>query len=133
MKNRLNAVKTAKEEADKKKAEEEAAAQAEAEEAVNTLEEKNGNVTDKEIQDAKEKIGKVTNPVKKQELESKLNKVEEAKAEFDKKKAAEAAAETAVADLEKPDAEVTDESVSYTHLTLPTTARRCRSRWSPYH
>ena len=24
-------------------------------------------------------------------------------------------------------------SVSYTHLTLPTTARRCRSRWSPYH
>ena len=27
----------------------------------------------------------------------------------------------------------TDRSVSYTHLTLPTTARRCRSRWSPYH
>ena len=25
------------------------------------------------------------------------------------------------------------QSVSYTHLTLPTTARRCRSRWSPYH
>ena len=25
------------------------------------------------------------------------------------------------------------EPVSYTHLTLPTTARRCRSRWSPYH
>ena len=24
-------------------------------------------------------------------------------------------------------------SVSYTHLTLPTTSRRCRSRWSPYH
>ena len=23
--------------------------------------------------------------------------------------------------------------VSYTHLTLPTTSRRCRSRWSPYH
>ena len=23
--------------------------------------------------------------------------------------------------------------VSYTHLTLPTTAYRCRSRWSPYH
>ena len=23
-------------------------------------------------------------------------------------------------------------TVSYTHLTLPTTARRCRSRWSPY-
>ena len=22
--------------------------------------------------------------------------------------------------------------VSYTHLTLPTTSRRCRSRWSPY-
>ena len=26
-----------------------------------------------------------------------------------------------------------DITVSYTHLTLPTTARRCRSRWSPYH
>ena len=25
------------------------------------------------------------------------------------------------------------DAVSYTHLTLPTTARRCRSRWSPYH
>ena len=24
-------------------------------------------------------------------------------------------------------------SVSYTHLTLPTTCRGCRSRWSPYH
>ena len=24
-------------------------------------------------------------------------------------------------------------SVSYTHLTLPTTWSRCRSRWSPYH
>ena len=24
-------------------------------------------------------------------------------------------------------------AVSYTHLTLPTTSRRCRSRWSPYH
>ena len=23
--------------------------------------------------------------------------------------------------------------VSYTHLTLPTTIIRCRSRWSPYH
>ena len=25
------------------------------------------------------------------------------------------------------------ESVSYTHLTLPTTCNLCRSRWSPYH
>ena len=24
-------------------------------------------------------------------------------------------------------------SVSYTHLTLPTSAVACRSRWSPYH
>ena len=24
-------------------------------------------------------------------------------------------------------------TVSYTHLTLPTTGIRCRSRWSPYH
>ena len=23
--------------------------------------------------------------------------------------------------------------VSYTHLTLPTNFKRCRSRWSPYH
>ena len=23
--------------------------------------------------------------------------------------------------------------VSYTHLTLPTKSRECRSRWSPYH
>ena len=26
-----------------------------------------------------------------------------------------------------------DVAVSYTHLTLPTTRQRCRSRWSPYH
>ena len=25
------------------------------------------------------------------------------------------------------------EAVSYTHLTLPTIALLCRSRWSPYH
>ena len=25
------------------------------------------------------------------------------------------------------------EAVSYTHLTLPTIVRECRSRWSPYH
>ena len=25
------------------------------------------------------------------------------------------------------------ETVSYTHLTLPTTIELCRSRWSPYH
>ena len=30
-------------------------------------------------------------------------------------------------------ASVHNQAVSYTHLTLPTTARRCRSRWSPYH
>ena len=24
-------------------------------------------------------------------------------------------------------------AVSYTHLTLPTIVRWCRSRWSPYH
>ena len=24
-------------------------------------------------------------------------------------------------------------AVSYTHLTLPTTLVKCRSRWSPYH
>ena len=25
------------------------------------------------------------------------------------------------------------DTVSYTHLTLPTSSERCRSRWSPYH
>ena len=25
------------------------------------------------------------------------------------------------------------DAVSYTHLTLPTNFKRCRSRWSPYH
>ena len=29
--------------------------------------------------------------------------------------------------------ETADEAVSYTHLTLPTIAAECRSRWSPYH
>ena len=27
----------------------------------------------------------------------------------------------------------TPRTVSYTHLTLPTTGSLCRSRWSPYH
>ena len=37
--------------------------------------------------------------------------------------------------LEKPDLLLLDEptTVSYTHLTLPTTLHECRSRWSPYH
>ena len=29
--------------------------------------------------------------------------------------------------------EFSSKSVSYTHLTLPTTLHECRSRWSPYH
>ena len=29
--------------------------------------------------------------------------------------------------------ETRTETVSYTHLTLPTTGSLCRSRWSPYH
>ena len=33
----------------------------------------------------------------------------------------------------QPELERNPTAVSYTHLTLPTTARRCRSRWSPYH
>ena len=28
---------------------------------------------------------------------------------------------------------IADKTVSYTHLTLPTILRSCRSRWSPYH
>ena len=31
------------------------------------------------------------------------------------------------------EAPVGTRAVSYTHLTLPTTRLRCRSRWSPYH
>ena len=48
-----------------------------------------------------------------------------------------------IAKIEKPEAlrnldaivDATDGvmAVSYTHLTLPTTRQRCRSRWSPYH
>ena len=33
----------------------------------------------------------------------------------------------------KPAAIRKDAAVSYTHLTLPTILRSCRSRWSPYH
>ena len=37
-------------------------------------------------------------------------------------------------DSQRPwSAEETVKSVSYTHLTLPTILRSCRSRWSPYH
>ena len=31
------------------------------------------------------------------------------------------------------DVDIVRESVSYTHLTLPTIILPCRSRWSPYH
>ena len=33
----------------------------------------------------------------------------------------------------KEDIALFAETVSYTHLTLPTIIRECRSRWSPYH
>ena len=32
-----------------------------------------------------------------------------------------------------PNQQAIPAAVSYTHLTLPTTCRVCRSRWSPYH
>ena len=38
-----------------------------------------------------------------------------------------------VAALEEIVGEEEYEPVSYTHLTLPTSSERCRSRWSPYH
>ena len=50
--------------------------------------------------------------------------------------AAQSAAETAAkAAMEHglKTVEVFVKAVSYTHLTLPTTADTCRSRWSPYH
>ena len=34
---------------------------------------------------------------------------------------------------QKEEINIQPESVSYTHLTLPTTGSLCRSRWSPYH
>ena len=37
------------------------------------------------------------------------------------------------ATTEKPSTEESQEPVSYTHLTLPTSWMKCRSRWSPYH
>ena len=33
----------------------------------------------------------------------------------------------------RPAGVASSETVSYTHLTLPTSAVACRSRWSPYH
>ena len=41
----------------------------------------------------------------------------------------------AVAQENKTTISVTNitDTVSYTHLTLPTIALLCRSRWSPYH
>ena len=38
-----------------------------------------------------------------------------------------------VGTMELNDAVFGVETVSYTHLTLPTMASVCRSRWSPYH
>ena len=35
--------------------------------------------------------------------------------------------------LERAPAVLVTHPVSYTHLTLPTKAVECRSRWSPYH
>ena len=40
---------------------------------------------------------------------------------------------TEAEDIKKRWQEYTEEPVSYTHLTLPTTWQACRSRWSPYH
>ena len=35
--------------------------------------------------------------------------------------------------VEVSSAAIGSNAVSYTHLTLPTILRSCRSRWSPYH
>ena len=35
--------------------------------------------------------------------------------------------------VQNDDYSITNVAVSYTHLTLPTILRSCRSRWSPYH
>ena len=38
-----------------------------------------------------------------------------------------------VSDFQGKNSGAVQAAVSYTHLTLPTRACRCRSRWSPYH
>ena len=45
-----------------------------------------------------------------------------------------ATAQTSLPDVQRKGDEAVDRvAVSYTHLTLPTIAAECRSRWSPYH
>ena len=104
---RLEALKTAKTEYDTEKA-----AEDEAEKAVKDLEDKKGNVTDEEIADAQEKVDKVTDPTKKDELQERLDKVKEDKKKVDDEKAAEEAAEKAVKDLEYKNGNVTDEEIA---------------------
>ncbi len=93
----------------------EAKAEKEAEDAVKALEEKNGAVTEEEINAAKEKIAKVNDEQKKNDLNKRIGKVEEAKQAHDadvaaQKKAKEEATE-AVGELEKPNANVTDDAI----------------------
>ena len=104
---RLEALKTAKTEYDTEKA-----AEDEAEKAVKDLEDKKGNVTDEEIADAQEKVDKVTDPTKKDELQERLDKVKEDKKKVDDEKAAEDEAEKAVKDLEDKNGNVTDDEIA---------------------
>ena len=95
---RLDAIKEAKSELD---------AQKSAEKALTDLEAKKGDVTDNEIADVKALIDKVKDEAKKSELDGRLEKVKEAKAELDAQKAA----DEAIKALEDKNGNVTDAEI----------------------
>ena len=91
-----------------KQAKEEKDAQKAADEALTALEVKKGDVTDKEIADAKALIDKVTIQAKKDELNGRLDAIKAAKAELD----AEKAADEALKVLEGKNGDVTDKEIA---------------------
>ena len=97
--NRLDGVKAAK--ADKE-------AQDKADKAIKDLEAKNGNVTDKEINDAQALVDQVKDDAKKQTLNDRLDGVRKAKA--DKEAAERAALEAATELVEKAEQDKTQDS-----------------------
>lgn len=96
---RLNAIKEAKSELEAEKA---------ADEALKVLEGKNGDVTDKEIADAKALIEKIKDTAKKSEFNGRLEKVKEAKVELEAQKAA----DEAIKALEGKNGNVTEQQIA---------------------
>ena len=72
-------------------------------------------------------------------VDSKSTKLEEKVTETSKEIQSQLASEknmkkaTYILDMKMTREKQRNESVSYTHLTLPTIPFECRSRWSPYH